>query len=464
MEAFSIGVQTKDKRGVDMLTDKEIDAIRFYQGDIRRRCEDGSFSDKEDAVGFWGIPRAYKTMNCLMFDGIDNEKERTEEDENSLNSQVILEIETVVEVFCDIFRAMCKYTKSREGNRESIVIYRTDRGISVQEMKTQGRTISFTSTSKENSPKGYFKKKKKLTLLEFVLPSGLPCLDLEEVLGDAYYYASQREILLPPFVCASFHEGKLTEAEESYRDADGQPPCGKYIVCLENILLQVQKTEQDKNGYQMDALTREKGKAAVILEKLKRKEKISEQELNQYCGFKGLFRDIIIEKFSVIQKEYMGMEDITEKRKNMLIADVKKKIKDFDERRKHYKKCMRICNIVLAVISVIPLICISMSFIDKLDISMRITTIAASASAMILTRIVKVEAYSLKLFQRTRTCLALRDLSRQMKYEYEWNEKKIDEYVQIFRKIMKEDTDMSWQNLQTQIENQDDLFQDEIIM
>lgn len=88
----------------------------------------------------------------------------------------------------------------------------------------------------------------------------------------------------------------------------------------------------------------------------------------------------------------------------------------------------------------------------------------ASASAMILTRIVKAEAYSLKLFQRTKTCLALRDLSREMKYEHVWNEKKIDEYVQIFRGIMKEDTDMSWQNLQTQIENQHDLFQDEIIM
>lgn len=453
-----------DKRGADMLTDKEVDAIRFYQGDIRRRCEDGSFSAKEDAVGFWGIARAYKTMNCLMFDGIDNEKERTEEDADSLNSQIILEIEMVVEVFCDIFRAMCKYTKSREGNRGSTVIYRTDRGISVQEMKTQGRTISFTSTSKENNPKGYFKKKKKLTLLEFVLPLRLPCLDLEEVLGDAYYYANQREILLPPFLCASFHEGKLTEAEERYRDADGQPPCGKYIVYLEDIFLQIQKTAQEKNRYRIDALTRKKGSAAVILEKLKRKEKISEQELNQYCDFKKVFREIVIEKFSVIHRQYMGAEDAAEERKNILIADVKKKIREFDERRKHYKKCMQICNIVLAVISVVPLICISMSFIDKLDIGMRITTIAASAGAMILTRIVKVEAYSLKLLQRTKTCLALRDLLRQMKYEHEWNEKKIDEYVQIFRRIMKEDTDMNWQNLQVQIENEADLFQDEIII
>lgn len=447
-----------------MLTDKEIDTIRFYQGDIRKRGEDGGFIDKTRADGFFGIPRAYKTMNCLMFDGIDNEKERTAENASSLNSKIFLEIENVVEVFCDIFRAMCKCAKTQEKNKRCTVIYRTDRGISVQAMKEQGRTISFTSTSKENHPGEYFKKKKKLTLLEFVLPLSIPHLDLEEVLGTDYYFADQKEILLPPFIHASFHEGKLTKEEEGYRDADGQPPCGKYIVFLEDIFLQAQRTEQGKSDCQISDLTKEKGKAAVILEKLKKNEELDEQELNQYCEFKKLFREIIAEEFRAIQREYMELQDADQQLKSILIADVKKKIKDFDERRKHYKKWMKICNIVLAVNSVIPLICISLSFLDKLDIVMRITAVVASAVAMILTRILKVEVYSSKLLQRTKTCLALRELARQMKYEQDWNKKKIDEYVQIFSKIMKEDTDMSWQNIQTQIENEGDLFQDEIIV
>ena len=91
-----------------MLTEKEKDSIRFYQGDIRRRAEDGSLSNSLTAAGFYGIPSAYKTMNCLMFDGIANEKERIAEGTAALNPEVFREIEDVVDVFCDIFQAMYK--------------------------------------------------------------------------------------------------------------------------------------------------------------------------------------------------------------------------------------------------------------------------------------------------------------------------------------------------------------------
>lgn len=181
-----------------MLTEREIDAIRFYQGDVRRRTKDGTYSEQLTEPGFYGIPGAYRTMNCLMFEGIENEKERLAEKAGSLNPQIYLEIEKVVDVFCDIFRAMCKSTVGRKDSAR-IIAYRTDWGISVEEMRKQGQTISFTSTSKENCPEEYFRRKRKLTLLEIVIPSGVPYLDFEKILGSDYHYASQREILLPPF-------------------------------------------------------------------------------------------------------------------------------------------------------------------------------------------------------------------------------------------------------------------------
>lgn len=157
------------------------------------------------------------------------------------------------------------------------------------------------------------------------------------------------------------------------------------------------------------------------------------------------------------------MDELLKDKIVILISDIEKKITDFDKRRKYYKSIMRICHIVLSIVSVVPLVCVSLSFIKDLDIVMRVLAIVVSAMALLMTRILKVEVYNLKLFQRTKTCLGLRDLLRQIKYEDKWNEETVKKYTQDFRKIMEEDMDMSLKNMQLQIENERELFQDEII-
>lgn len=124
---------------------------------------------------------------------------------------------------------------------------------------------------------------------------------------------------------------------------------------------------------------------------------------------------------------------------------------------------MRVCNFVLAIVSVAPLVCVALSFMQELEMCMKVVAILTSASALLLTRILKTEAYQLKLYQRTKTCLSLRELFRQMKYEDCWSEKKMMEYVEQFLTIMKEDAEISLQNLQLQIDNESELFQNEII-
>ena len=292
-----------------MLTKEEIDAIRFYQGDVRKRIESVSFSENEKEEGFWGIPSAYRTMNCLMFDGIDNEKERIAEGTASLNPEIFLEIDKVVDVFFNIFRAMCKKVKADEKDMSVQTLYRTDRGISVQEMKRQGRTISLTSASKENCFKKYFQKKRQLTLLEIVVSSGIPCLDFEEIFGNDYYFMTQKEILLPPFLCANFYEGKLTKEEEKYRDVDGLPPQGKYIVMLEKIVLPEQKRSAQECYAGLQELKKNREKMAGFLENLMKRTELTEQEIKEYCAWKKEFQEIIIEGFRVIQNECIGSED-----------------------------------------------------------------------------------------------------------------------------------------------------------
>lgn len=447
-------------RSLLMLTEKEKDSIRFYQGDTRKRTEDGSLSNSLTETGLYGIPSAYKTMNCLMFDGIDNEKERISEGSTVLNPQVFHEIEKVVDIFCDIFRAMCK-CKNR--NRK-IIVYRTDRRISVREMKKLGQTISFTSTSKGNHPKEYFCKKKMLMLLEFIVPAGIPYLDFEEVLGDNYYYADQKEILLPPFLNLVFYEGKLTAEEDAYRDADNQPPQGKCIVVLEGLSLPTQKRTDQDDISGLQCLTRGKAKMAEILARMIAQEELSQQEVQEYCAWKANFREIVIAKFCKIQSEYKYIEtdDSFQSRKHLLMEDVKKLTEEFDSRRKDYKNHVKWCSIALAVASVVPMVCVTLSFIAEIEIYMKIAAILTSATAMILTRIMKIEAYYFKLNQRTKTCLRLRDLARKMKYEDHWDEQTLESYVESLRTIIKEDTDMSLQNLQLQISNGEELFQTEI--
>lgn len=149
--------------------------------------------------------------------------------------------------------------------------------------------------------------------------------------------------------------------------------------------------------------------------------------------------------------------------KDDLVKNIDKRITEFDERRKRYKHYMKYYHIFLTIASVIPLVCISMSFIEGMDIAMRVAAIMASAVGLIFTRIFRVETYNLKVYQRTKTCLKLRALLRQIKYEMDWDDQKIKKYVQDFQTIMKEDTEMTLKNLELQMEQEEVLFQNDII-
>lgn len=450
-----------------MLTQKEMDAIRFYQGDTRKRAKDGTFLEGMTEIGFYGIRSAYRTMNCLMFDGIDNEEERIAEGTADLNPQIFLEIEKVAEVFCDLFGAMCKcrreLDKDDSHRKRYHTVYRTDRGVSIQEMKKLGRTISFISTSKENELNEYFCKKKGLSLLEIVVSPEVPYLDFEQILGTDYHYADQREVLLPPFLNISLHEGKLTDKETEYKDADGNPPKGKYILVLEGLDLGAEVAQNVNMGPTLGELAEDKEKIALILKKMTEKSAITEQEKEQYCHWKTRFRKMILAKFRDIENAYREQGRTWESRKNMLMKEVKKRISEFDACRRKYKKHMRICNITLVTAGVVPMACISLSFIQDIEMLMKIATVITSAVAMLLTRILKIEVYHVKLYQRTKTCLSLRDLFRQMTYENNWEDSKVNEYVQQFQKIMNEDTNVSLQNVQLQIEGMGEFYQNDIL-
>lgn len=439
-----------------MITRKEIDAIRFYQGDIRKRDENGNITEDVQEEGFFGTPSVYRTINCLMFDGIINEKDRIKEGNGKIVPDILLQIDEIIEVYCDIYRAMCKSIEGCRDEKKRLV-YRTDRGSSIEQLK-KGYTISFTSTSKENKPEKFLKKKTNLTLLNIVVPKDVPQLDFQNALGDDYLFAQQKEILLPPFLKIHLEKMELTEEEQQYRDADNQPPSAKYLVMVDG-LLEKNPEEAYSSG---EPLTAKRNKKSVeILNKMINHKELTETEVKLYCSWKRDFRRIIWIEFQKIREEILTEEHLN--RKSRLMADVKQMAGDFNKKRKDYKCKMKFYNIVLAITGLIPVVCIALSFAERIQLEMKIAAVIASAVAVLMTRVLKVEAYGVKLRQRTKTYLRLCDLYREMKYDYKWNDEKERAYVEKYREIMREDTMMSLQNLQEQLKNGELLYQDDII-
>lgn len=438
-----------------MLTNKEIDAIRFYEGDLRKRDKNGQILNNENHEGFYGTPSAYSTMNCLMFDGISNEQERIKEKNGKLVSALFCEINKVIEVYCDIYRAMCKSGCELRSEKKRLV-YRTERTVSVEELK-KGYTCSFTSTSKEDKPENFLKKKSGLTLLNLLLSPGIPCLDFQKVLEKDYLFKKQKEILLPPFLEIELEEMELTEREKEYRDIDNHPPCAKYLVLVKGFKSRNPEAESEKRK----PLTAERNqRAAELLEKLIKKECLTKAEEEEYCLWKKDVRAVVWKEFQTIRKLYFVDEEPG--RKELLMADVKKTSQAFNRKRKEYKNKIRVYNIALIVTNTIPLACMALSFIESIQVIMKIAAVITSTISIFLSQMLRAEVYDIRLMQRSKTYLNLCDLNREMKYECVWNQEKEDEYINKFRNIMKEDTIMSLSNLQIQAKNTEKLQQNEI--
>lgn len=459
-----------------MITEKEIDAVRYYQGDTRKRLENGQLSKTEKNEGFFGIPSAYRTMNCLMFGGTGNEKERIREKNGRLNPQVFLEAEKAVEVFCDIFRAMCKNAAAKKSkNNARQLVYRTERGISVQELK-KGHTVSFTSTSKENKPEKFLREKSGLTLLDIIFPSQIPHLDFEDLLGEDYLFKNQKEILLPPFLEIEMEPLELTRAELQYRDTDDKPPCGKYLVYVKGMHWNDVNIDADPGLVFAPERCRQ---AAAVLGKMINGEEPDEPEVMAYCLWKKDVRDLMKKEFYEIYCQYFGAdgtgdgiqqteddreikETYSEQRKEALLEDIKKMRQEFNEKRKEYKSKIKKYHIALIITNTIPLACMALSFAQSVETFMKIAAVITSTASILLSQLLQAEVYDIKLKQRSKTYLELCDLARELKYETGWSRETEKSYVLKYRRIMKEDEIMSLNNIEVQAQNVQKFYQSEI--
>ena len=202
------------------------DALRLYGGDIRVREDNGQLGDRRYRDSFWGDEKAYKTLNALLYPGIDNEFTRISKEKGRLNPIFLRHIHMSMEVYLDIFRLMCQ---GHRDSGEEIIVKRVERESSLEILK-RGQTVSFFSTSRAGYSQS-FAEKEGVILLEIHVTSDVPYVDFQEALGEEYKRMEEREVLLPPFVDFSIQETAMDRASgKSVRDLDGRRPLGRYEI------------------------------------------------------------------------------------------------------------------------------------------------------------------------------------------------------------------------------------------
>lgn len=168
------------------------DALRVYVGDTRKRDVNGYLIEEKIFDEIYGDEELYKTLNILMFEGIENEVVRRRE-----GTEFNIELLRRPEEILDIYHNLLELTFSSGIVVEEIKTYRYDREIAIKQLQS-GFTKSFFSTSK-GRPRSQFSYKIGAVEMEVKICPGVYCIDVENALGEEYN-RGEGEVLIPPFV------------------------------------------------------------------------------------------------------------------------------------------------------------------------------------------------------------------------------------------------------------------------
>lgn len=204
---------------------KDIDMLRFYGGDIHQKNKEGEYvitnnlvnpKNKEDML--WGDRDAYRTLNALLFEGIENEKERIYKEKRKLNPVFIELIENTLDIYRGIFAVMCR---KKENQLSVSKVKRVDRKASLMAY-LKGHTESFVSCTKGEYD-DEFASKNNIILLEIESLENTPYVDYQQVITmQEYCNYDEKEVLFPPFLSLNVSEIELTTKDNHIRDMYGQ--------------------------------------------------------------------------------------------------------------------------------------------------------------------------------------------------------------------------------------------------
>ncbi len=264
---------------MQMYTENEIRAVRYYIGDVKNLPQDG----------FWNDPKAYCLLNALFFPEIKAESARIAEGKR-LNPEILKKIPRLKKFFQDFFSVFRK--TEAEQNYQT---YRVERFSDFVFMRNAGKTISFTSTSTAGFLQAY-QDRKGIALLKFQIPKHTPCIDMQKFFQD-YAKPEEAEILLPPELKLQFEVLELSEAEKLILDADGKPPVISCLVRVANINA-ISQEEHAKLTVSSHNFQESGAEAGIrILQALQTGEAPDDREIEIYSVWKKQFISEILHDF-----------------------------------------------------------------------------------------------------------------------------------------------------------------------
>lgn len=171
---------------------KQKDALRVYVGDNRRRDEHGNLIEEKYLDEIYGDEQLYKTLNALMFEGLENEIVRKREG-TEFNIKLLRKPEQILQIYCNLLDLAFESDVVLDETK----VYRYEREIAISQLE-KGCTKSFFSTSKEWA-RPQFSYKINAVEMEITISPGVYCIDVEKVLSGEYN-REEGEILIPPFI------------------------------------------------------------------------------------------------------------------------------------------------------------------------------------------------------------------------------------------------------------------------
>ncbi|MCR5794983.1 MAG: hypothetical protein K6G61_06530 [Solobacterium sp.] len=184
-------------------------AYRYYVGETD--LSDPFFSD----------PKAYVTLNALLFEGITTETARIREN-RKLDPVFLIEMDKTAR----LLKELDSLIRTHGHPKSDRTVWRVERLEDYAVMKRTGILQSFLSTSKNGFLDSYTDKIG-LVLMTFHLKNDDPYIDAAEELSP-YPKPEEAEITLPPFIRADFIERDPNEEEAAIRDRDGKKPA---VIC-----------------------------------------------------------------------------------------------------------------------------------------------------------------------------------------------------------------------------------------
>ena len=174
------------------ITCQETNVVRLYQG--------SGVPGEQDV--FYQQTKAYYAINLLVMEGQEGERIRICKEGQHPNSLYIHRWPETLDVLVTLFRVQCKYAcqQINQGKPLPNPLVRGERKVNFDQMCAAGKTVAFTSTSRNTLCDDFVIGKQDPYVLHITLEEKIPYLDFEDFFGSTNSLPEEHEVLLPPEV------------------------------------------------------------------------------------------------------------------------------------------------------------------------------------------------------------------------------------------------------------------------